>query len=133
VAGFSDLLAMKLNLIAERAELRDYFDLMAIEQQTGRTIEEGLGLFLARYQPEHEESAIRPIVLALGYLDDVAGDPFLPTNRENIARYWQHRQPEILAAIERHGIIRPSPLDPPEHQHHPPQRRREPPSRGLER
>ena len=37
-----------------------------------------------------------------------------------IVRYWQQRQPELLLAIERHGITRPAPLDPPEHNHEPP-------------
>jgi hypothetical protein len=89
---------MKLNEVAGRGQLRDYFDLMTIEQQGHRTIEEGLGFFLARYQPEHEDSAITPILLALGHLDDVAEDPFLPLGRDTIVRYWQRRQPELVAA-----------------------------------
>ena len=118
VAGLGDLLAMKLNAIAGRAQLRDYFDLMAIEQQAGRSVEEGLGLFLARYQPQHADSAITPILLGLGYLDDVADDPFLPVERDTITRYWQKRQPDIITAIERHGITapvdaRPSPTERP--------------------
>ena len=113
VAGLGDLLAMKLNAIAGRGQLRDYFDLMAIEQQGGRTAEEGLALFLDRYQPEHADSALTPILLALGYLDDVADDPFLPLPREEIAGYWQRRQPEIIGAIERFGI--PPPCSPNNH------------------
>ena len=104
VARLGDLLAMKLNAIAGRAQLRDYFDLMTIEQKGGRSVEEGLSLFLARYQPVHAESALTPILLGLGYLDDVADDPFLPVERDDIARYWQGRQPQIVAALERHGI-----------------------------
>ena len=79
---------------------------MTIEQQAGRSVEEGLALFLARYQPAHAESALTPILLGLGYLDDVADDPFLPVDRDEIARYWQRRQPQIVAAVERHGIAR---------------------------
>jgi len=104
VAGLGDLLAMKLNAIAGLAQLRDYFDLMAIEQQAGRRVEEGLALLLARYQPAHADSAITPILLGLGYLDDVADDPFLPVERDTIALYWQTRQPEIVAALDRHWI-----------------------------
>lgn len=115
IGGLGDLLAMKLNAIAGRAQLRDYFDLMVIEQHTGRTIEEGLGLFLARYEPAHEDSAIRPILLALGHLGDVADDPFLPGKRDAIGQYWQRRQPQIIAAIERQGITRPAPLGPSRH------------------
>jgi hypothetical protein len=122
VAGLGDLLAMKLNAIAGRAQLRDYFDLMAIEQQAGRSVEEGLALFLARYQPAHADSAITPILLGLGYLEDVADDPFLPIERDTISHYWQKRQPQIITAIERHGIT--SPLTP----ELPPPDDREPPS-----
>ncbi len=133
VAGLGDLLAMKLNAIAGRAQLRDYFDLMTIEQRGNRTIEEGLGLFLARYQPEHEDSALTPIVFALGHLDDVGDDPFLPIERDAIVHYWQQRQPELLLAIERHGITRPAPLEPPEHNRDPPSPGREPPGLELDR
>jgi hypothetical protein len=105
VAGLGDLLAMKLNAIAGRAQLRDYFDLMAIEQTGGRTVEEGIGLFLARYRPQHPDSAIRPILLGLGYLDDVTDDPFLPVDRETVVRYWQARQPAIVANLDRQGIV----------------------------
>jgi hypothetical protein len=110
VAGLGDLLAMKLNAIAGRAQLRDYYDLVAIEQQAGRSVEEGLALFIARYQPQHADSAITPILLGLGYLEDVADDPFLPIERATITRYWQKRQPAIIASIERYGIT--SPLTP---------------------
>jgi hypothetical protein len=81
---------------------------MTIERQGGRTIEEGLGLFLARYQPVHEDSAITPILLTLGYLDDVGDDPFLPVERDEIVRYWQQRQPELIAAVDRYGISKPA-------------------------
>jgi nucleotidyltransferase AbiEii toxin of type IV toxin-antitoxin system len=113
IAALGDLLAMKLNAVAGRAQLRDYFDLMMIEREGGRTIEEGFGLFLARYRPEHEDSAITPILLALGHLDDVGDDPFLPVERDPIVRYWQRRQPELVAAVERYGISRPAVLKPP--------------------
>ncbi len=104
VASLGDLLAMKLNALAGRAQLRDYYDLMAIEERAGRTVDEGLALFLARYQPEHQDSALTPILLALGYLDDAGDDPFLPVDRDTLTRYWQTRQPQIVAAIDRHGI-----------------------------
>jgi hypothetical protein len=132
IAALGDLLAMKLNAVAGRAQLRDYFDLMTIERQGGRTIEEGVGLFLARYQPEHEDSAITPILLALGHLDDVGEDPFLPVERDAIVRYWQRRQPELVAAIERYGISRLATLEPPDHGDDGRSRRREPPARELD-
>ena len=59
------------------------------------------------------DSAITPILLALGYLNDVPDDPFVPVERDAVVRYWQHRQPEILTAIEGSGLSPSSPLDPP--------------------
>jgi hypothetical protein len=51
MAQISDLLAMKLKVVGDRGELRDYFDLMTIEQRTSRTVNEGLALFVERFQP----------------------------------------------------------------------------------
>jgi len=98
IAGLSDLMAMKLKVIGDRGELRDYFDLMTIEQRTGRTADEGLALFVARFQPEYPQQAINHILLGLGYFDDVDPDDALPVPRDHIVNYWTRRQPEIVAA-----------------------------------
>ena len=98
VAQISDLMAMKLKVVGDRGELRDYFDLMTIEQRTGRTADEGLALFLARFQPEFPDQALNHIVLGLGYFDDVDPDDALPVSRQQIVDYWTRRQPEIIAA-----------------------------------
>lgn len=96
VAGLADLMAMKLKVIAQRGELRDYFDLMAIEQNIGHTVEEGLGYFLARFQPTDASNQVMAVIRALGYLDDLDEDELLPAGKSDIARYWQRRQPEVL-------------------------------------
>ncbi len=98
VAQISDLMAMKLKVVGDRGELRDYFDLMTIEQRTGRTVDEGLALFLERFQPEYPDQAVNHIVLGLGYFDDVDPDDALPVPREQVVDYWTRRQPEIIAA-----------------------------------
>jgi hypothetical protein len=98
VAGLSDLMAMKLKVVGDRGELRDYFDLMTIEQRTGRTADEGLALFVARFQPDYPEQAINHLLLGLGYFDDVDPDEALPVPRDQIVDYWTRRQPEIVAA-----------------------------------
>lgn len=102
LAGVGDLLATKLKVIGDRGELRDYYDVMAIEQRAGRRVEEGIGLFLRRYQPQDADAAVRHVLLGLGYFDDVGEDPFLPETREAIVAYWQRRQPEIARALARH-------------------------------
>jgi len=103
VAGIGDILAMKLKVIVDRGELRDYFDLMAIERDTGRTVEEGLALFLARYGRPAEPFAIAPVVRALGYLGDVDEDELLPVGKAEIEAYWGRRQPEIVRNVGRFG------------------------------
>ena len=101
VVQLSDLMAMKLKVVGDRGELRDYFDLMVIEQRTGRTVDEGLALFTARFQPEYPQQAINHILLGLGYFDDVDPDDSLPVPRAQIVDYWTRRQPEIIAALGR--------------------------------
>jgi hypothetical protein len=101
VARISDLMAMKLKVVGDRGELRDYFDLMTIEQRTGRTVDEGLALFLERFQPEYPDQAINHILRGLGYFDDVDPDDALPVSRQQIVDYWTRRQPEIIAARSR--------------------------------
>ena len=109
IAGISDLFAMKLKVIGDRGEARDYFDLMTIEQQTGRRAEEGLGLYLARYNVPGDEAlaSITPIVRGLGYFGDVEEDEALPVPLAEIEAYWQQRQPEIIAHIDRFGAVTP--------------------------
>ncbi len=98
IAGLSDLIAMKLKVVGDRGELRDYFDLMTIEQRTGRTVDEGLALFVARFQPEYPQQAVNHILLGLGYFDDVDPDDALPVPRSEIVGYWTRRQREIITA-----------------------------------
>ena len=98
IARLSDLMAMNLKVVGDRGELRDYFDLMTIEQRTGRTADEGLALFIARFQPEYPQQAINHILLGLGYFDDVDPDDALPVPREQIVDYWASRQAQIVAA-----------------------------------
>jgi len=103
VLGLSDILAMKVKVIGDRGELRDYFDLKRIEQITGRTFEEGLGLYMSRYGVKPEDASIMHIVTALGYLDDVDEDDLLPESKQEIAQYWTRRQPEVIRNLSRFG------------------------------
>jgi len=101
IAGLGDLLAMKLKVIGDRGELRDYYDAKIIETQGGRLAEEGLGLFVRRYRPRDPDAAVRHLLLGLGYFDDVGDDPFLPEPRDAIIDYWRRRQPEIVRTVGR--------------------------------
>ncbi len=107
VGAIEDLLATKIKVVGDRAELRDYFDLMAIEQHAGRFVEEGLQLYARRYGVEMSHVSIEHIVLGFGYFDDLQDDPHLASEHgvdlsDRVARYWRRRQPEIIASLDRH-------------------------------
>jgi len=101
VSSLPDVFAMKVKAIGDRGELRDYFDLKRIEEITGRGFEEGIGLYMTRYQVQPEHPSIGHIVEALGYLDDVDEDDMLPEDKATIAAYWKRRQPEISRNLAR--------------------------------
>jgi DNA-binding transcriptional ArsR family regulator len=101
VAGLGDLLAMKLKVIRERGELRDYFDVLAIEREAHRRVEEGIALALRKYRPRGEEAFVASLLRSLGYLDDVEEDPAVPMSKAGVAAYWAVRTPEITANLSR--------------------------------
>lgn len=91
IASVPDLMATKLKVIGDRGALRDYFDIMTIEQQTDISVENGLELFIQRYQPKLPDAAIAHLLRGLGYMDDVVDDPGLPVPRKTIEDYWAAR------------------------------------------
>ena len=96
-------------------ELRDYYDVLVIERDTGHRVEEGLAVIVECYRPATPDAAILHIVRALGHLDDVADDPALPMDRTKIETYWKHRQPEIIRSLDWHAgrqTHHPEPPDP---------------------
>jgi hypothetical protein len=102
VAGLGDLLAMKLKVIRDRGELRDYYDLLMIERQ-GRRAEEGIALALRKYRPRAPGAFVESVVRGLAYLDDVEEDPAVPLPKAEVAAYWRSRVPEIAWSLSRLG------------------------------
>jgi Domain of unknown function (DUF1814). len=96
LASLPDLMAMKLKVIQDRGELRDYFDIMLIEQHGGISVDAGLKMLVDRYRPRAPEGVVAGVVRGLGYMGDVENDPSLPVSRQTIEKYWQNRQPELL-------------------------------------
>ncbi len=101
VSSLADIFAMKVKVIGDRGELRDYFDLKRIEEITDRRVEEGIGLYMTRYHVLPEHPGIGHIVESIGYLDDVDDDHMLPERHATIAAYWKRRQPEVSRSLAR--------------------------------
>jgi hypothetical protein len=94
---------MKLKVICDRGELRDYFDLLAIEREGHRRVEEGIALALEKYRPKAGSAFVQAIIRGLGYLDDVQEDPGIPLGKAEVAAYWERRVPEIVRSLSRYG------------------------------
>ncbi|WP_298345994.1 hypothetical protein [Ferrimicrobium sp.] len=105
LAAIPDILAMKLNAVLGRAKLRDYFDLMVIDQRTGYSIENGIGLFLRRYRPAVPDQSVATLIRSLGYLDDVEDDATVPVARQQVVDFWNSRSVDVAKHTDRYGVI----------------------------
>jgi predicted nucleotidyltransferase component of viral defense system len=101
VADIRDLMAMKLKVLAERGELRDYYDVKEIEEREGVSIEDGIALFRERYRLDQASPAIRQLIMALGYLDDCDEDESLPMSKSELADWWRKRHARLIRNLGR--------------------------------
>jgi hypothetical protein len=101
IADRKDLMAMKLKVIGDRGELRDYFDVMKLDEEGLVSLDDGISLFLDRYLLVPSDAALTHIVGALGYLDDVEEDEALPMGKQEIAEWWQPRQARLVRTLGR--------------------------------
>ena len=104
VAGLKDLIAMKLKVMAERGEMRDYFDVKAMDEQGPLSVEEGIALYLDRYRLDPAGGAVQALVCAMGYLDDVEEDEALPDTKAELTEWWQKRQVSVIRNLSRAGL-----------------------------
>ena len=103
IASVDDIMATKLSAIIGRGELRDYFDIMKIEQDRALMVEAGLSLLIMKFSPEQPDQYIMHAVKSLGFLDDIPEDPTLPVSRKVIEKYWRARQPALMKHIALFG------------------------------
>jgi hypothetical protein len=107
VAGLGDLMGMKLRAITDRGIHRDYFDLAAMEMNGGRSVEEGMAYFDARFEPKNPDEAVANALRALSYLGDIEEDPAIPVSVAELQGYWQRRLPGITSHLNRYGHVYP--------------------------
>lgn len=100
IASMPNLMAMKLIVIQDRGELRDYFDIMVMEQKGGIPVDAGLKMLIDRYRPRSPDSVIAGVIRGLGYLGDVENDPSVPMSRKEIESFWHERQTELLRKLD---------------------------------
>jgi hypothetical protein len=103
VMGLPDLMAMKIKVMAERGEMRDYFDVKAIDEQGSISVEEGIGLYMRRYGLEPGSEALPHLYRTMGDLSDVEVDDLLPIGLDELQRWWSVRQARVLRNSDRFG------------------------------
>jgi hypothetical protein len=103
VAALQDLMAMELKVMAERGEMRDYFDVKAIDEQGGVSVEEGVELYMRRYGIEPSSGALPHLYRTMGDLSDVEVDDLLPIDLDELQQWWSARQARVLRNSDRFG------------------------------
>lgn len=103
VAGLQDLMAMKIKVMAERGEMRDYFDVRAIDEKGAISVEEGVELYMSRYGIDSSSDALPHLYRTMGDLSDVEADDLLPIDLGELQRWWSARQVRVLRNSDRFG------------------------------
>ncbi len=103
VAGLQDLMAMKIKVMAERGEMRDYFDVKAIDEEGAISVEEGVELYMRRYGIDSSSDALPHLYRTMGDLSDVEADDLLPIGFDELQRWWSARQARVLRNSDRFG------------------------------
>ncbi len=103
VASLHDLMAMKIKVMAERGEMRDYFDIKVIDEKGAISIEEGVELYMRRYGIDPSSDALPHLYRAMGDLSDVEADDLLPIDLAELQRWWSVRQTQVLRNSDRFG------------------------------
>lgn len=101
VASIQDLMAMKLKVMAERGEMRDYFDVKTIDERGGVSVEEGIELYIRRYDINPHGDALPHLYRAMGDLSDVEDDEALPLAKSDLQKWWATRQVQVLRNSDR--------------------------------
>ena len=96
VGSLQDLMAMKIKVLAEQGEARDYFDVKTIDESGAISVEEGIELYLARYRVDPSSGPLHHLYRAMGNLSDVEKDAALPMTTEELQKWWSRRQVRVL-------------------------------------
>lgn len=103
VASLQDLMAMKLKVMAERGEMRDYFDVKAIDERGAVSVEEGIELYMRRYGVDRSSEAVSHLYRTMGDLSDVEVDEMLPIKLGELQAWWSRRQARVIRNSDRFG------------------------------
>jgi hypothetical protein len=103
IASLHDLTAMKIKVMAERGEMRDYFDVKTIEEIGAISVEQGVELYMRRYGIEPSSAVLPHLYRAMGDLSDVEVDELLAVDLAELQHRWSARQARVIRNSDRFG------------------------------
>lgn len=97
VAGIPDILAMKLEAVSQRRQLRDYIDLAAIDRMTACSLESGIDCYRRKYLYDEYPSpaAMRRVAAALSDHSCLPPDPLCEHARSDALGYLTTRARDV--------------------------------------
>ena len=108
VGSLQDIMAAKFRAISDRHLLRDYFDVMSLEQLGGISVEDGFGLYLQKYGLSISHGSVHTLIRGFGYFDDVLDDPILQAAvgadvRDRVVGFFEARHSAIVRSVTLDG------------------------------
>ena len=104
VASLADLLASKLDILLYRQKLRDYIDLVSIDDQSPYSLEDGLLFHMTRYGPVPEGHELSQIIKLLEDPGQLDADPVFDRERDRVLTYLRSRA-QALRRFLHHRIL----------------------------
>ena len=104
VGSLQDITAGKCNAVSTRRQMRDYVDLMWIEEHGGITIEQGILLYLRKHAIDFDMEAVRGFLRHLTDFRHLDDDPAMSATfgddiRDRVVAYFRRRATDIIAAF----------------------------------
>ena len=95
VGSLPDLMATKLDVIWNRAKLRDFIDLAALDQSGACSLESGLGYYCRRYGYTHPPRVLEQIIGVLDSPEPLPLDPAFSEIGAESLDYLKGRVPDL--------------------------------------
>ena len=104
VGSLQDIAASKYNAIASRRQLRDYIDVMLIEQRGKIRLEQGLFLYFRKHALDLDIHNVREFLRHLTDLRHVEDDPAMRAAfggqiRDTVGVFFRRRMPGVVASL----------------------------------
>lgn len=99
VASLNDLLALKLDVVRWRSTLRDLIDLAAIDQLSGRRLEDGLVYWQQKFGAEWDNAALDQLVFKLRFPSANQADPLFDNSRDTVIAHLKERALQVEESL----------------------------------